>query len=952
MDIRNNSYKQDKRKAFEIRQEMQELARSYTPEWEFDTAKPDIGSVIGMIFADQMEENIRKWNMVTEKYRTELINLFGISVRPAQPANAVVILEVMKEAAEGIDLPKGTRFLGNTEGGEKESVVFESVHALHAVKQSPSELLAVSERNGKIKYYSKKEEETEYPIRLFDFSSAGQPESCLEIYHSYLFDSEGDEIHLIFEGERTGIEYAQLFTDPEEYCFLYPGQEGNMPFDKVLYIGDKVVLQRSQKSEGSKIYLKKLKHTKEALGLSDIRIGISGRTAKPEFISDGNSEFGEGKIACFGEELSVYNECYIGQEQAFSKKGAEITLCFQWCLSEKEYYLTPKWEEEELKIFKRKKNTVLKEKAAECYISEISIEYYSGKGWRRLPCRDLDSGIFDGRSEKGSGRLSFTCPEDWESLNVSGYEKKCLRFRITKAEGCYMRPAKHFYPLIWDMEISYHFPDIQMRPEQLSRRFGKKQEILTKQLLEKKGFIAFEAFPYKGEAFLIGFDEKLAGAPVSIYFLLRYQANQKPVPVKYEYSSQQGFKTLKVYDRTEQMTSAGTLLFVPPSDMEKIEIEGNSRYWIKISSLKELEKEEHLPLLEQLYMNGVEIRNIETEEMQDYYIDAPAPNMKFPVYADNILDAEVWVNESTQSESEKFIKWQETESFDLSEAGDRHYILDRTNKQIIFGDGVSAKIPAEIRNTAFRIGVKRCDGKIANVRTGAITSAKNLLFLERVFNPLPAYAGSDMETEEDALERGSNRLSNSKRLVSERDYIRETKAFSSEIDKVKCCPEGRRLRIIILMKDFEGSSSSFRQLKGKLQAHLLKHSAATYDKNEIVIEEPVFVKISVEVWIVLENPNMVFEIRDTILNRIRQFLEPLSDCASGGWEIGKVPKESQIQMLLNSFSNGFYIKNYVITTSYVEGTKLRETDLNEASENPFAVCMNGTHKIHIMERRR
>ena len=48
----------DSRTAGEIEDRIEELAASYVPEWHFDREHPDIGSVIGKLFAGQMEGNI------------------------------------------------------------------------------------------------------------------------------------------------------------------------------------------------------------------------------------------------------------------------------------------------------------------------------------------------------------------------------------------------------------------------------------------------------------------------------------------------------------------------------------------------------------------------------------------------------------------------------------------------------------------------------------------------------------------------------------------------------------------------------------------------------------------------------------------------------------------------------------------------------------------------------
>ena len=50
-----NRYETDPRGREELLQEIAELAASYVPEWQFDTERPDIGSVLALLFAYQLQ---------------------------------------------------------------------------------------------------------------------------------------------------------------------------------------------------------------------------------------------------------------------------------------------------------------------------------------------------------------------------------------------------------------------------------------------------------------------------------------------------------------------------------------------------------------------------------------------------------------------------------------------------------------------------------------------------------------------------------------------------------------------------------------------------------------------------------------------------------------------------------------------------------------------------------
>ena len=102
----------DPRSRGDLVAEMGRLAASYTPEWKFDPEDPDIGAVIGLIFADQMSDTVGALNQVMDKYRTEFVNMLGISLLPATPAGGVAVVNLVPDTVPGVQLPKGSRLQG------------------------------------------------------------------------------------------------------------------------------------------------------------------------------------------------------------------------------------------------------------------------------------------------------------------------------------------------------------------------------------------------------------------------------------------------------------------------------------------------------------------------------------------------------------------------------------------------------------------------------------------------------------------------------------------------------------------------------------------------------------------------------------------------------------------------------------------------------------------------
>ncbi len=69
----------DSRTVEDIKNQMQRLAKGYAPEWSLDQTAPDIGSVLALLFANQMGRNVERFNGMLERYRMELVNLMEIS---------------------------------------------------------------------------------------------------------------------------------------------------------------------------------------------------------------------------------------------------------------------------------------------------------------------------------------------------------------------------------------------------------------------------------------------------------------------------------------------------------------------------------------------------------------------------------------------------------------------------------------------------------------------------------------------------------------------------------------------------------------------------------------------------------------------------------------------------------------------------------------------------------
>lgn len=987
----------DERKKSDILRQMQVLSQTYTPEWKFDLTNPDAGSVIGLIFADQAATNIQKLNRVIEKYHTEFANMYGVSLRAAKPAESVVTLKVNDSMAAGIPLKKGTQVIGECEDGEE--VIFEFLNDIYVTNASLTNILTVSGNRYKVVplfgEYQKTElqngqftqaepvmAESQEDVTLFSDQGDTIHTQALVIYHPYLFQSEEEIVGLCLTGDkREAVE--QLQTDA--FTFSYWTEDGMRPFGQVVREGDIFWLGREpEEKEINLVVIEQKQKIQSPIILKEIQILHKHQEDMPDFLWNNKSSLDSSECNMFGQQPALYDECYIGQKFLFDQMNATVTLSFDLSFDEFTIQQTAV-HEPDLSIIKKRPAAMALPLRYECWIQEIAIEYFNGKGWRKLPMEHDLSALFAQKSNEGARKLTFRVPQDWEETTQGGYEGKCLRIQVTRADNCYMQDAIFYYPILQNIRMEIQYPGRGMKPEWVKCINGNRIEDITGRLSLAQPVVCFENTVSDGDYVFWGFDRKFMQGPIALFLEMQDRYYFHGLELAYTYSTRNGFKTLKVMDQTSQLEHSGMIMFMPPTDFAPLEVEGISRYWIRLEDTTGYFAREktYYPVIHRLHVNTVKVQNREVAEEEDYYLDRAAANMHFPLHADHILSVEIWVNEKEQlpmtrmeqmlrempkqvraeynflGEIEEFyVLWHETENFDIASYKERCYVVDRLKNEVIFGDGVSVPIPQNTRSVAFKAKVTCCSGEIGNVASHAITKFRGAIpAIEEVTNPIDAYGGNSMEDIKEALVRGSNILGARKRLVSERDYIREVSLYSDTIAQVACIAgvtrSGKRDRnvisIVLLMKDYKKGSYSFKTIEEQLRRHLIQRCEMTCSAADIQIVEPIFVKISLHIWLNVSDLKKSLEIKQHWLERIEQYFEPVTDRTREDVRIGRLPKEKQIRLMLSTLEDKAYISHYTIVAAYYDETGMHETEVDQLMDNPFMVCCNGEHQIHISE---
>lgn len=1000
----------DTRNATDIESKIKELSEQYETGWVVDYDHADVGTAIARLFAREMEENIGRVNHVLDRYHTEFVNMLDISLLAAKPSSAIVVMDMLSGTVPGVAVPKGTKLYA--ENGE-EPFIFETDHSLYvSSSRITSSFMTDGEEKRIVPLYGRfssallpgelkrsMDEEDEdalpptsmdrdyggeegfLPFRLFG-ETDGVEKNAVSFFHPTVFDTGLDEIYVRIEGN------PSLCEDIEKgkYAFYYNDFESGLtPVDECARMenGETFVLKKYRDSGFHELVLVAKNPPESSKKISRISFSSKGKAQAPEVVNSGSTDFDTQRFAPFTDTLSLYAECYIGHDRYFGKAGSKITVSFDLLFEEHRISLNEEEQDAELKIIKRRPNTARQEVYIDSYPQEIAVEYFNGTGWRKLPLSEDPRMLFFGEQSKRV-ELSFVCPSDWEETTSGSYEGRSIRFTLTKSDNCYVRPAVHHYPIIKDLQLSYSYEETFVDAQSAKLYYGLSSVDISDKLADPSGYLVFQKSDYEEDALYIGFSRQIENGPASILFQLRDGLRFSGIQCRFEYFGYDGFRPLKVLDYTQDFTRSGVVMFMPPSDMKKSTLEGNSCFWIRVLRVKKedaYEDRKVLPHIENIVLNAVSVSNVETRPEVPIYIDEAFPNMRFALGANNVLDADVWVNEMGRysmevmrdlfaSDPDKyeiqedeqgnitafFVRWSEAERLETSE-DPRVYLLDRLSNELIFGDGVHTWMPKVVDDTAVRFSVRCTSGAAGNVAAGTITESMGALnFIGSITNPVKAYGGSNIESLENALERGAGILSSRNRLVSMDDFTRAILSYSDTIDQVAGITgvtiDGREapgeVTFLLLMKDFAEGSFAFHRIVGGLQKELLSHCELTLTSDNLHIVEPIYVDISVSVWINVVSMDDSFEIQGLLQECLQEYLNPIGYGSGQGWKIGTIPKRPQILMRLGVLKSRAIVKKSVMIARYTDASGEHEVDLNDLKVTPFMVCRSGNHEVHII----
>jgi hypothetical protein len=672
-------------------------------------------------------------------------------------------------------------------------------------------------------------------------------------------------------------------------------------------------------------------------------------------------------IKPFGEVPRLFDTFYIASNEAFTKKGSDITLHIdaEWNEWQKWPVYSPPEEEPQ---------------------PVLSWEYWNGDSWRGIRVRDNTDKFHH------AGKVEFKCPDDIKAVEVNGEEMFWIRIRLIDgdfgkeiiledgSDGDVEAKKGHFYyPIIKELKINYE--DIEREPEVC---LGANNLNFIDHTQEcnafDQTFMPFRALPEQFRGLFLGFDKQLTGGPLRILFTVQEQTLPRDSQLKIQWylGSGEKWQELNVEDDTDYLTKNGTLTFTGSRELEQTELFGKKNlFWLKGSIVKEAHSE--YPQIRGIFPNTVtafQAAAVENEILgfSDGTADQEFGLLKFP-----IISQKVWVNESSEPDEENrkviiseegedavkvekdetgevtavWIRWHAVEDLVESTDRSRHYMVDLRTGTIKFGDGVNGMVPPPGANN-IKADYKFGGGKVGNVAAKTITDLKGAIpFVDGVINHVAADGGSETETLEQVLVRGPQKIKHRQRAVAVEDFEALAKEAARIVARAKCLQnldaEGKYasgwVTVIIIPQSDDRVPKPSRQLVKAVKQKLGGYSANTVSTpGHIHVRGPEYAEVLVETNVTPVSLDEASPVEGRIREELERFIHPLTGGPDrSGWPFGKSICRSEIFARLEGIEGVEFVKSIRLFQDGIQ--QLGDLKLDE-----FTLPISGEHRIEVRPR--
>jgi len=881
------------------------------------------------IFARFAELITDRLNRVPEKNFLAFLDLLGASLMPPRPARVPLTFSVSEAAAGGAVVPAGTEIAAVASEDDQGAVIYETEHELVVTS---SRLTAAFTREPATDRY------VDHSLLLSQSSQVGNPEPIflgaraidhvLYVAHDRIFNHPGERnelsIKLTVAGQgKLNVAWDGWDEQKKDWVQEQSGEirSGNDIDLKALNASPPTTLNLIEKRWLRCRLIGTITPETALPSLSAIALRASferkERAVENGFTNSAPIDLNRAFFP-FGESPLPGDSLFLRIDKDFKEPDCKVTI-----------KLTLSMVGQEPPTDKPRN-------------AKVEWEYWDGATWTTV------KGLEDNTANLTlSNSVKFSFPEKCAFTHVNGMDGYWIRARLKdgsygpgaelkverKGDSYTYKSIPAAAPLISSMKISYS-TIIEGPPEVV---LSYNDFIFDKRdALNEKPIVPFHPSQDKHPGFYLGFEpsatlSRIPNSKINLYVGARGDADAINRPeIEWQYSTDAlEWTGLTVRDATANFTRAGVVEFVGPSDFGRRSEFGLSHCWLRAVLIKGKYASE--PEISSLLLNTVMARHatrveneilgssdgsknqkvrtslapvLESQRLEVRELEIPSAIDQDAIKKDAGDNAITIVADEAGRPLEIWVCWKQVSDFYGSDAQDRHYVLDHLTGEARFGDGISGRIPpagsGNIRMASYRTG----GGVKGNRPAGEITELRTTVpYVESVTNYIAASGGAEAETYDSLLYRMPRTIRHGGRAVTYEDFEDLAMLASPEVARARSvrfhkAAGAGKVSLIVVPHSSDPKPLASLELKRRVQEYL---DARKPPLVTLTVTDPEYVEITIKAEIAPVSLEAANELKMAVLERLTQFLHPLSGGFEGeGWGFGRWPHDSDLYYLIEA----------------------------------------------------
>ncbi|MFN2588665.1 MAG: putative baseplate assembly protein [Actinomycetota bacterium] len=502
----------------------------------------------------------------------------------------------------------------------------------------------------------------------------------------------------------------------------------------------------------------------------------------------------------------------------------------------------------------------------------------------------------------------------------------------------------------------------------------------TEDVTYGEGVTCFDEPPKPGDALLIG----LSNAVPSCAVTLRFECEEArgggvdPLdpPLAWEARDRAAWMACDVVrDDTGGLNRSGDVVLLVPETHEASILDGKTAGWLRCRVVEARPGQPRYGASPRVVRasamtSGGTATAVNAEVVVDEVVGVSegVPGQRFPLRNSPVIasDDPVRIEVPTADGVEE---WLEVSTFADSGSADRHFVIEHTSGEIVFGPAVRQPsgdpaqygaiplIGSEIKVAAYRTG----GGAGGNVAAGAIKMLKSSIpYIVRAENRRRATGGVDGEDLANAKVRGPMHLRGT-RAVAARDFEHQaTLAAPNEVVRVRCLPAGDgadaggvRVLVVPAVRDDAMGRLVFGDL-AELPRSLVEKIGSHLDRRRVVgtrvtVEPPLYMGISIEAQIRVAPRTDPKRLEQSALEALYRYFHPLRGGPDGtGWPFGRPVHGGEVFWVLQRLPGVAFVEDARLYAANPL-TQQRGREVERLELAPNALVFSTGHAIDVLE---